>query len=99
MLASWCMQTVEFGTSVLVVIVVFVTRLSFSFSPKGGGQNEIVWIIGGGKYVSVCKACGKLEGSGDMLPREILILDLLLGAFGEIWDCFRTNIIYHLLCH
>ena len=38
-----------------------------------GGQNEIVWIIG-----SMCKACGKLGGSGGMLPKEILILDLLL---------------------
>ena len=24
---------------------------------------------GGGKYVSVCKACGKLGGVGGMLPR------------------------------
>ena len=40
-------------------------------------------LIGGGdKYVSMCKACGKLGGSGGMLPREILILDLLLGT---IW--------------
>ena len=30
---------------------------------------------GGGKYVSMCKTCGKLGGSGGMLPREILILD------------------------
>ena len=37
---------------------------------------------GGGKYVSVCKACGKLRGSGGMLPWEILILDLLLDV---IW--------------
>ena len=28
----------------------------------------------GGKYVSVCKACGKLGGSGGMLSREIFIL-------------------------
>ena len=56
--------------------------VSFSFLPKGR-QNEIVWIIGRDKYVFVCKACGKLGGSGDMLPREILILDLLLGA---IWS-------------
>ena len=34
----------------------------------------------GDKYVSVCKACGKLGGSGGMLPWEILILDLLLDA-------------------
>ena len=25
----------------------------------------------GGKYVFMCKACGKLGGSGGMLPREI----------------------------
>ena len=37
-----------------------------------GGQNQIVWIIGG-KYVSVCKACSKVGGSGGMLPREMLI--------------------------
>ena len=54
------------------------SRVSFSFSPKE--QNEIVWIIGGGKYVSVCKTCGKLGGSGGKLPWEILILDLLLDA-------------------
>ena len=27
---------------------------------------------GGGKYVSMCKACGKLGGCGGMLPWEIL---------------------------
>ena len=49
--------------------------VSFSFLPNGG-QNEILWIIGGGKYVFVCKACGKLGGSGGMLPWETLTLDL-----------------------
>ena len=34
------------------------------------------------KRVFVCKVCGKLGGSGDMLPWEILILNLLLDA---IW--------------
>ena len=33
-----------------------------------------------GKYISVCKACGKLGVSGGMLPQEILILDLLFDA-------------------
>ena len=28
----------------------------------------------GGKYVFVCKACGKLGGSKGMLPQEILVL-------------------------
>ena len=50
----------------------------FQLFAQGGGQNEIVWIIGGGKYVSMCKACGKLGGSGGMLPWEILILDLFI---------------------
>ena len=60
--------------------VVCVCRVSFSFFPKGGqneivwsigeGQNEIEWTIGGGKYVSVCKVCGKLGGVGNMLPWE-----------------------------
>ena len=45
------------------------SRVSFSFLPKGG-QNEIVWVIGGGrgKYVSVCKACGELGGQGACSP-------------------------------
>ena len=42
----------------------------------------------GGKYVSVCKACGKLGGSRGMLPQENLILDLL---FGGIWDSFAQT--------
>ena len=43
-------------------------RVSFNFLPKGG-QNEIVWIIGGGgKQILVCRACDKLAGSGGMLP-------------------------------
>ena len=37
-------------------------RVSSSFCPRG--QNEIVWVVEGGKYVSVCKACGKLRRSG-----------------------------------
>ena len=56
-------------------------KVSFSFLPNGGGrggQNEIVWIVRGASYISVCKACGKLGGSGGMLLWEILILDLLL---------------------
>ena len=36
----------------------------------------------GGKDAYVCKACGKLGGSGGMLPREILFFDLLSDA---IW--------------
>ena len=55
----------------------------FQLFAQGGGQNEIAWIIGGGgKYVPVCKACGKLGESRGMFPREILILELLLDA---IW--------------
>ena len=53
---------------------------------------------GGGKYVSMCKACGKLGGSGGMLHREMLILDLLLDTICWNPGLFRTNIIYHLLC-
>ena len=41
----------------------------FQLFAQGGGQNEIVWIIGGGsKYVSMCKACGKLGGPGECSP-------------------------------
>ena len=49
---------------------------------------------GGGKYIFVCKACGKLGGSGGMLSHEILILDVILDT---IWDCFHTNINYHFV--
>ena len=40
-----------------------------AFCPRGAKWDCMdYW---GGKYVSVCKACGKLGGSGGMLPREI----------------------------
>ena len=53
------------------------SRFSFSFLPKRG-QNEIVWVIGGGgKYVFMCKACGKLRASGwGACPGEMVILNL-----------------------
>ena len=38
--------------------------------------------VQGGKYVSVCKVCGKLGESRACSPGEILILDLLLDT---IW--------------
>ena len=37
----------------------------------GGGVQMRLYGLLGGKYVSVCKVCGKLGGSGGMLPREI----------------------------
>ena len=46
----------------------------------------------GGKYVSVGKVCGKLGGSGGMLPHEILILDLLLDAI--CWNLGQFTIYY-----
>ena len=56
---------------------------------------------GGGKYAFVCKACGKLGGSGGMFPREIFFFfDLLLDAiWWNLGPFFCTNISYHLLCH
>ena len=51
----------------------------------------------GGTYVSVCKAWGKLEGSGGMLPPpppplspgEILFFwNFYFLEFGGIWDFF-----------
>ena len=50
------------------------------FAQGGGGQNKIVWIIGGGQ-VCVSKHVAN-KGVQGTLPREILILDLLLDA---IW--------------
>ena len=35
---------------------------------EGGGGKMGLYGLLGGKYVSMCKACGKLGGSGDMLP-------------------------------
>ena len=48
----------------------------------GAGKMRLYELLGGGKYISMCKARGKLGRSGGMLPREILILDLLLDT---IW--------------
>ena len=39
------------------------------------GDKMRLYELLGGKYVSTCKACGKLGGSGSMLPWEILVLD------------------------
>ena len=60
-------------------------RVFFGFSSKGGGEGRIrLYRLLGGKSVSVCKMCGKLGRFGSMLPREILILELLLDAIW--WD-------------
>ena len=59
-----------------------------SFLPKGGGKMRLYGLLGG-RYVSVCKACSKVGGSGGMLPREIFILDLLLDTIWwnlGLWD-------------
>ena len=49
--------------------IVLVSGFLSAFCPRWV-QNDIVCIIGGGggKYVFVCKTCGKLGGSGGMLP-------------------------------
>ena len=48
--------------------------------------------------MSVRKVCGKLGESGGMLPREILILDLLLHVVAICWSLGLFSH-YHLLCH
>ena len=51
----------------------------FQFFAQGGGKMILYGLLGGGgKYISVCKACGKLGGAGGMLPWEILILDFFI---------------------
>ena len=51
---------------------------------------------GGGKYVSVCKACGKLGGVGlgACSPGKFCLFNLV-----ESGTFFCTSIIHHLLCH
>ena len=69
--------------------------LSQGFFPKGG-QNEIVWIIGG-QDVFVCKACGKLGGSGGHAPPgNFGFFDLSLDAIWWNLELFSHK---HLLCH
>ena len=54
----------------------------FQLLAKGGGQNEIVWIIGGASTY-LCKACGKLGGvRGHAPPGNFVFFDLLVDA---IW--------------
>ena len=58
------------------------TWVSFSFLLKGK-ENKIVWIIGGAStYLCAKRAASQGGGFRGVLPREILILDLLLDA---IW--------------
>ena len=56
-------------------------------------------LLGGGKYVSVCKTCCKLGGPGGHAPPG----NFDFGAFirRNWWNLglFHTNIIYHVLCH
>ena len=50
-----------------------------------------------GKYVSVCKACGKLGGSRGMLSREILIFGLFITYnLLESGTVFTHTIIHHI---
>ena len=49
-------------------------------------------LLGGGdKYVSVCKAWGKLGGSGGMLSREFIFWTFYYMQFGGIWDFFAQT--------
>ena len=56
-----------------------INRVSFSLLPKGGGGQMRLWIIG---RASMYPCAKQTRGSGGMLSREILILNLLLDA---IW--------------
>ena len=46
------------------------TRVFFSFLPKERGHMRLYRLLGG-KYVSVCKGCGKVRGFGGILSQEI----------------------------
>ena len=47
------------------------------FQPKRE-QNEIVWIIGGGKYIFVYKACGKIGVSRHAAPESFPVENCLV---------------------
>ena len=70
-------------------------RVSFSFLAKGG-QNEIVWTIGGGKHLFMCKACGK-QGVRGMLPQGNFDFGLFIRHnLVESGTVFAQTIICHL---
>ena len=48
--------------------VAIIVNVYFSFLPKGGGQNGIVWIIGGGQANICVQSMWQAMGSGGMLP-------------------------------
>ena len=55
-------------------------------------------LLGGQVYIRV-QNMWQTRGVRGILPLEILILNLLLDAIWWNLDCFRANIIDHLLCH
>ena len=67
-------------------------RVSFSFLRREGAQNEVVWIIGGGGgLVCICVInMWQTRGGPGACSPDFDLLD-------RIYDCFHTNITYHLL--
>ena len=61
---TWYLQSVNYSSDIAALaITLFTLRVSFGFLPKGGAKWDCIdyW---GGKYVSRCKASGKLGGLG-----------------------------------
>ena len=64
----WCKMTLSFRFSLHTYCCCIASQIGRCLL-----DAEFLSPRGGGKYVSVCKTCGKLGGSEGMLPWEILI--------------------------
>ena len=66
----------------------------------GGGDKMILYgLFGVQVHIRVQNMWQTWGGPGPCSPGKFWFWTFYKTQFGGIWDCFRTNVIYHVLCH